>query len=72
MADRTIEREQSDAHARQRSIAILSALFDSRRFDREIDMHLAVGEVCPFSRWGDCQIWLAEFNRIAIERGYFK
>lgn len=58
--------------ARLTAGATLRALFTSRTFTREIEMLLAIGEVCPFYTPWEKNLWIQEADRFCVEFGYYK
>jgi hypothetical protein len=59
---------ESEARARRLSAAKISEVLDSHAGASGVELYLAVGEACPFSRRWECDIWLEELNRILRAR----
>jgi hypothetical protein len=59
---------ESEARARRLSAARILPIVEQYNGRPEIELLLALGEACPFTRWWECEIWLGEIDRIRRAR----
>jgi hypothetical protein len=59
-ADRAAERERETPGVRMRAARLVAAIDVQTRGQREIEVLLALGAACPFTRLWEIEIWLEE------------